>query len=347
MRRTKQKRAAPAKTRTDESFTLRDWDGARAFLEVARRGSLRSAAHALRESVNTVRRQIDEFERDVGLTLLTRHVDGVRVTEEGAQLLAAARRMEMASFDIARMRHRDVSLKGEVRLSVTEGLGSFWLVPQLARFGTSHPKLLVNMICTMNPADVLRLESDIGIQLSRPTAPDLRILRLGTMHTMPFAARRYLDTHGCPKTVAEFGKHRMVLQDVDQINSEAKFHRLFPSAQIADIASFRTNVSSAHYFAISCGAGIGVLPTYAGGISERIVPVDIDGIRFAYDVWLAYHPDAARIPRVRRTIDWLIDAFSPKIYPWFAKEFIHPRDLPREAGGISLSSLYEGYDCFL
>ena len=40
----------------------------------------------LGQSVNLLRRRIDELERQLGTTLLTRHVDGVRTTTEGDQI---------------------------------------------------------------------------------------------------------------------------------------------------------------------------------------------------------------------------------------------------------------------
>ena len=328
----------------DEVPHLRDWQSARVFLEVARSGSFRAAAQALRESVNTVRRRIDEFERESGTTLFTRHVDGVRLTEEGAALLDAAKRMEQASFDLARLRNPVSALEGEVRLSVTEGLGTFWLTPHLIRYARAHPKLLIELKCEMQPADVLRLESDIAVQITRPTVKDLHMVKLGAMHAMPFAAKRYLDLYGVPKTLADLAGRHIVLQVAEQLNAVAHLERLFPGVSQLGLVPFRTNVSSAHYFAVFCGAGVGVLPTYASVISDQVVPVDIDAMRFHHDIWLAYHPDAVRLPRVRATIDWLIEMFSPKKYPWFANEFIHPRDLPQRVAGLSLFSLFEGLE---
>jgi hypothetical protein len=47
---------------------LTDRDAARVFIEVARRGSLRSAAERLEFSIDSVRRRIDDFQ--IGATLL-------------------------------------------------------------------------------------------------------------------------------------------------------------------------------------------------------------------------------------------------------------------------------------
>lgn len=323
---------------------LRRWDGALAFLEVVRCGSFRSASHTLNISANTLRRQIDTFERDIAITLLTRHVDGVRLTAEGELLIEAVKRMETASLEIARVRNFGVSMHGEVRISITEGLGTFWAAPRLVEFQRAYPGLLIDMRCAMHPADVLRLETDIAIQITPPTPKDLRVVKIGRMHAMPFASPAYLDAFGCPKTIDELRRHRLVLQVADQITTTEEFQRLLPNTPQVGAVTFRTNVSSTHYWVIARGAGIGMLPNYAEVLGGKVVPVDIDGVRIAHDIWLAYHPDAARIGRVRRVIDWLIAAFSPKKYPWFGDEFIHPRDLPATVGGTPLPSLFEGFE---
>jgi hypothetical protein len=51
--------------------SLTDWEAARIFLEVARRGSVRSAAERLNLSINFVRRRVGDFERQIGAALLT------------------------------------------------------------------------------------------------------------------------------------------------------------------------------------------------------------------------------------------------------------------------------------
>jgi len=294
-------------------------------------------------SINAVRRRINELEHQLGFAILTRHVDGVRTTSEGDTILAAAKQMEAASFGVVRARDRATpALSGEVKLAVTEGLGTFWIAPRLVEFQRVYPKLLVDLNCAMRSADVLRLEADASVQLTKPTNPDLKMVKLGRLHTMPFAGQSYIDTYGLPKTAEEGLNHRIVLQVADQTASQEIYDRLFPGIPQPGFVAMRTNVSTAHVWAVAKGAGIGVLPTYVHAIAARIVPVDV-GPKFHFDIWLTYHADAARISRVRRMIDWLIDAFDPKRFPWFRDEFIHPRDLPREYRGAPITNLFEGF----
>jgi hypothetical protein len=56
-----------------------------------------------------------------------------------------------------------------------------------------------------------------------------------------------------------------------------------------------------------------------------VIPIDI-GHHYPFDIWLSYHADAAKLPRVRRMIDWTIEAFNPQANPWFADDFVHPKE---------------------
>ena len=321
-----------------------DWETVRIFLEVLRSGSFRAASDKLGHSINALRRKVDELEHTLGVILLTRHVDGVRATAEGEKIYGAALRMEAASFDLLQARNsvkKDV--EGEVRLAVTEGLGTFWLAPRLVEFQRANPKLMVHLNCAMKSADVLRLEADVSIQLERPQAPDLRMAKIGRMHAMFFASKSYLDTYGYPKSVADLKDHRLVLQSDGRKRSQDLYDQLFPGVSPIGLVSLRSNVASAHYWSIAKGAGIGMLATYAQALGAQLVPLDI-GVVHPIDIWMAYHPDAKRIARVKRTIDWIVQSFDPQNFPWFRDEFIHPNELAKEyRGDLLVNSLFAGY----
>lgn len=320
-----------------------DWESIRLFLEIARRGSFRSASESLGISINVLRRKIDELEKELGLKLLTRHVDGVRVTSEAARIFSTAEQMEQAAFGLLRARDQAAPLlAGEVRIAITEGLGTFWLTPRLIEFQRAYPHLQINLSCAMRSADVLRAEADVAIQLSMPTSPDLKVIKLGCLHIMPFAGLSYIDTYGLPKTEEEFVNHKIVLQSSDQTATSELYSKWFSHIPQTGFVTMLNNVSSANYWAVAKGAGIGWLPTYAAAIGARIVPVDA-GYRHSFDILLAFHPDANKIPRIRRVIDWLVDAFAPSRFPWFRDEFIHPDRLQDLYTGGPLVNMFEGF----
>ena len=301
------------------------WDDLRVFVVAARRLSFRKAATALRTGTTTVVRRIDRLEETFGFRLFDRLPAGLSLTAEGRAVYGSAEKMELASHSLRAHLDQDLTTRGTVRCSVTEGLGTAWILPQLAQFCRTHPTTVVDLRCAMEVADVLHMEADVAVQLQRPGRADAKVVRLGRMHLYPFASQRYIDLYGLPKSADEIKQHRLIDQKAPQVE-ENVIPRLFKMPSIEGIVTFRTNTSTAHAYAIDLGMGIGGLPTYVMALGTDLVPVDI-GVRHAVDIWMTYHPDARSVRRVSTFIDWLRSLFDAKRYPWFGDEFIHPRDL--------------------
>jgi DNA-binding transcriptional LysR family regulator len=301
------------------------WDDLRVFMVAARTLSFRKAATALRTGTTTVHRRIERLEEIFEFRLFDRMPEGLALTAEGRAVYAGAQKMELASHSLRAHLDQDLTTRGMVRCSVTEGIGTAWILPQLAQFCRTHPTTIVDLRCAMEVADVLHMEADVAVQLQRPGRADAKAVKLGRLHLYPFASKRYIELYGLPKSAEEVGQHRIIDQKAPQVE-ENVIPRLLNIPSIEGIVAFRTNTSTAHAYAIDLGMGIGALPTYVAALGTDLVPVDI-GVRHQLDIWMTYHPDARSVRRVSVFIDWLRTLFDPRRYPWFADDFIHPRDL--------------------
>jgi len=299
-----------------------DWDDLRIFVVAAREGSLRKAATVLRISSSTIVRRIERLESLLGVGLFSRVPEGVTLTAEGQRILQSAQEMERASHSLRRFLDPDLTARGIVRIAVSEGLGTYWILPHLAAFNRQHPFTVVDMRTTMDYADVLRMRADFAVQLTRPTAPDVIATKLGRLHIYPFAARRYLDEYGHPENKEALKRHRLVDQTSPMLD-EGMIPMVLGLTSVEGVIAMRTNASSAHYEAVAQGIGIGALPTYAVVLGADLVPIDVD-LRHEVDIWLTYHPDMRSIPRVSLMIDWMKSLFDQAQYPWFSDEFVHP-----------------------
>ena len=236
--------------------------------------------------------------------------------------------MEEASFGLDRaLNQATPALNGEVRIAVTEGLGTFWLAPRLVEFQRVYPGLLVDLKCEMRSADVLRLEADVAVQLEEPDNPDLKRIKIGRLHIMPFVSPSYVEIYGMPK---DRGRHPAKPSHRDSgcrtDPSGKEMYDKYAGREQLGFVAMRNNVCTAHLWSIAKGAGIGWLPTYVPALGDPLIPLDI-GVKFELDIWLAYHPDAKKIPRVKQLIDWTVQSFDGRKYPWFRDEFVHPNDL--------------------
>jgi DNA-binding transcriptional LysR family regulator len=308
-------------------FERISWDDLRVFVVAARTMSFRRAATVLRTSTSTVLRRVERLEADFEFRLFDRLPEGLFLTAEGRAVFTAAQKMEVASHSLRGQLDNDLTTRGMVRCSVTEGLGTSWILPKLAQFCRTHPTTIVDLRCAMEVADVLHMEADVAVQLQRPDRPDVKAVRVGRMHIYPFVSKTYADLYGIPRSVADIKRHRLIDQKAPQVE-ENVIPRLLNLPSIEGIVAFRTNTSTAHAHAIDLGMGIGGLPTYIVALGTDLIPVDL-GVRHEIDIWMTYHPDVRSVRRVSVFIDWLRSLFDGKRYPWFADTFIHPNDLLR------------------
>jgi DNA-binding transcriptional LysR family regulator len=320
-----------------------DWNSARVFLDVARSGSFRRAAERLGHPVNHVRRQVEKLERQLGCKLLLRNYQGTHLTAAGQRVLSAAEQMEFASRSILGTVRRGHAVEGEVRVAVTDGLGTFWLTPRLVEFQRAYPKLLIDLQCELRFANVSRLEADIAIQLERPTSPDVKAVKLGRQFISLFASPSYINTYGCPSSMNELiERHRIVLLQAEQGRGQQYYDELFRGKPQPGFVAMRTNTSSTNYWAISSGIGLGWLPTYVAAFGGGVVPIDV-GPRMPFDIWLTYHPEAGDLPAVRTVIKWLIETFDAQKFPWFRDEFIPSHELFRHYRGKPLVNFFSRF----
>src|ERR1700742_3553400 len=98
------------------------WDDLRVFVVVARTLSFRKAATALRTSSSTVVRRMERLEEAFEFRLFDRLPDGVTLTSEGRSVYQSAQEMERVSHTLRAHLDQDLTTRGIVRCSVTEGL---------------------------------------------------------------------------------------------------------------------------------------------------------------------------------------------------------------------------------
>lgn len=319
-----------------------NWEYVRLLMEVARAGSFRTASEATGVSSNTLRRRVESLEAALGHILLARLPNGVSLTKEGKEVVRIAERIREEAHGLERLAKPDAKgLSGIVKVAVTEGLGTFWIIPRLVDFQQRYSQVTVDLWCDMRIADVSAHQADISVQLEKPTDQSLVVTRLGYLHLVLFASDEYLRLHGAPTRVEDLSAYHFVEQIAPQIPDQM-LNSVVPNKDNQHFVTFRANTSTAHAYAISRGAGIGLLPTYTRAITRRVRPINVE-FRLRRDIWLTYHPKVKDVKRVRAVIKWLRESFDPNRYPWFKEEFIPPDKLETDFIKDNVIYLFEGF----
>lgn len=319
------------------------WDDLKAFYMVVVSQSFRTAAKNMSLSLNAIRNRVDSLEGTFGEILLIRHPKGIEPTQKGLRLFEVIKRMVEASKDLnGHLFNTDQEVSGNVSISVSEGLGSFWLMPRIRHLRQAYPKLKVRLHCDMRMPDLTVHEADVSIQLERPEHPDLIIQTLGYLHLMPYVSRGYLEQYGEPK-IPLSAPHGFVDQIAPQVRNDL-LDNYMDANERSPFTVVQTNTSSSHYYAIANGLGIGILPTYSRAVTRKVIPIDLGFPPLRREIYLAYHPQARRVKKMDVVLDWIRDAFDAKKYPWFREDFIHPTELEESLEQDNVVKLFESFE---
>lgn len=303
------------------------WDDINLIASVAAFESLRQAAKALGINASTLVRHMERLETALGTMIFDRHPQGFVLNEAGLVVADIARDMQRQFFRLTDVASKDQNPSGHVRIAITEGLGTFWVAPRIARFAVDNPDIIINLESSMELRNPLRNEADIAIQFRKPDNPDLIVARLCHMHIYPFASLAYIENHGIPLSGQSARSHRIVIQEASQFSNDV-IEDFLRAKKLQSSVAFITNSSISHLYAVERGLGIGGLPTFSLAMGAGLVPIDIN-LQHSMEVWISYRRDMRRLKRVSIVIEWLRQIFSPQRYPWFSSTFMHPADIMR------------------
>ncbi len=301
------------------------WDDIGLIAAIADFSSLRQAAKSLDLNVSTLVRHVERLEKSLGTTIVDRLPQGFQLNAAGQIIAGIAKDMQRHFLRLQDVAGSDLHAQGQVRIAITEGLGTFWIAPRLPQFAQDNPDILINMDCSMELRNLLRNEADIAIQFRKPDNPDLVVSKLCTLHIYPFASLRYIEKHGLPSLGDRAARHQIVFQESEQLANDA-ITAFLGKNRIDRNISFITNSSIAHLYAIESGLGIGGLPSFALAMGARLVPIDVD-FHHSVEIWISYRKEMRRIKRMSVVIDWLRQIFNPHRFPWFSPNFMHPADV--------------------
>jgi DNA-binding transcriptional LysR family regulator len=294
--------------------TTASWDHYRSFLAVLQEGSLSGAARALGLRQPTIGRHIDALEASLSAPLFTRARDGLTPTEAALELRPLAE--TMASMAEAMVRTASAppgDVRGSVRISASDMIGSEVLPPILAKLRRAYPKLAVELVLSNRVDDLLRQEADIAVRMMRPQQGALLARRVGVIELGFFARADYLDRYGTPKTLADLRDHAVI--GFDRENAFIRSLRDRGLTLKREQFALRTDSDIAHFACIRAGVGIGICQVGLARRHADLVRVLPKAFPYPLETWVAMHEDLRPAQRCRVTFDALVEGLNDYIKP--------------------------------
>ena len=280
-----------------------NWEDARYFLTVARAGQLGKAAEQLGISVMTLSRHLNQLQRRVGATLLTRHSKGMQLTDEGSRLVDYLERAEAeieASGSI--FEQQGMSVSGTVRVAAPEGFALKVLTPQLGRLFDRHPDVVVEIVPQTPGFSLSRREADIAVMVGRPEESRLQFESLGTYGLGLYASDEYCQRYGVPGSIDALGEHRLIGYVEDLLfSARLNLARTVWNDWQSNLAIYSP---IGQVEAVRSGLGIGVLHEFLLKDLPPLVAV-LPELRLSREFFLVFHPTTERIPRIQAVLELL------------------------------------------
>ena len=286
-----------------------DWERLRAFLAVLREGSLSAASRLLRVAQPTIRRRVEELEREHGIVLFTRSPAGLTPTPIGRELGRHAQAMASAAEAFSRAASAEAdAASGAVRITASEVIGVEVLPPILAGLRAAHPGLVIELGLSNRSEDLLAREADVAVRMVRPLQQALVAKRVGVVRLGLHAHRAYLEARAVPTSLADLKGHDLIGFEHETVGVRALRGRGLSFAR-EDFA-FRTDSDLGQLAAIRAGVGVGVCQTGLARRDPDLVHLLPDTFGFDLETWVVAHEDMRHVRRVGLAFDALVDGLS-------------------------------------
>jgi DNA-binding transcriptional LysR family regulator len=271
-------------------------------------GTLSAAAKTRGVAVSTVSRRIAALEAALGLALVDRRTDGVRLSREGLAIAEAAAPLAEQMHRVERVAEslRQGVKTVPLRISATEFVISDVLAPALGRLWAMGADFPVHL---QSQADVVSLagrDADLAIRMVRPDGASLYARRLADIRLGLFAAPEYLA--GRDPAAIDLGAERLLIYDdsYGRLPELAWVQRHGLSRAVA----MRTASTRGLLAAALGGGGIAMCPVpfalRAGSLVEIPPPSPLP----SRQPWLIVHRDLRRHSGIRLVQKWVVEAFA-------------------------------------
>jgi DNA-binding transcriptional LysR family regulator len=304
------------------------WGELRVFLAVAKAKSFNRAADLLNTSQPTVSRQVKRLQDMMGSQLFVPTQHGVKLTAKGQALAQALTSLDHSLFALTNdLKAEAQQAEGIVRISITDGLNTFFVAPAISAFGAKHPKIRLHLKSLANVISLRENQTDMMIGFGPIEARDITYRRLGQLHFVPVVAKSYIQRYGIP-TRANLAQH-LFLQSEFYAAKKGLWNGWNTAVGQGRIVHSCDN-SMAYGMLVKAGLGIGLLGSYTV-LEPDAVPLDLD-VKVSLPLYALALTERLNARPVSLVFDWLCEIFWPA-NPWFNPEFrLNPPSTRFDAG---------------
>jgi DNA-binding transcriptional LysR family regulator len=289
------------------------------FVGVIDAGSFVGAAHALDLSKPAVSRHVGELEARLGVRLLQRTTRKLSLTDEGEVFYARCKELLAQVDEVeAEVTLRSGQALGQLKLSVPVTFGEMHLAPLWPTFMARHPKVTLDVSLSDRTVDLVDEGFDAAVRIARLPSSSLVSRRLASTRMVLCASPTYLARHGTPEHPDELARHAVLAYTLLSMGEHWEFTGPDGPLTARVHAGFRSNSGDTCRKAALQHMGIILQPAFLIGEDLRtgaLLEVLPQYRSVELGIYVLYPTRKHVAPKLRRLIDFLVDAFRTRPWP--------------------------------
>jgi DNA-binding transcriptional LysR family regulator len=285
-----------------------------AFAKIVHSGSFTRAADVLGTHKARLSRVVGQMEHELGVRLLERSTRSLSLTEVGREFHERALAI-LAAVDDARRAVQQTRVEpiGTLRLSCGVEFGMLAVGRWIERYLALYPHMKVDAEITGRVVDLVHEGFDLAIRVGPLPASSLAARRLGALTYALYAAPRYLERRGPPRSPQDLSSHELLVFSAGRPRTSWQLRAGREAITIPLQPRMRASNTFVIRDAAAAGLGVAVLPRLIGD------PLVADGrLRTVLDGWSPPEVPVSAVfasarflaPKVRAFVSLATEAFA-------------------------------------
>lgn len=288
------------------------------FVQAADRGSFAAAARNLGISAAAVGKNVAGLESALGVRLMNHTTRSLQLTSEGEAFVERARiAIDALDAAIDAVAAQRAEASGRVRISTSTAFGHGYLMPLLPALQARHPALTVEIDFDDRRVDLVQDGYDLALRGGVIEDSSLISRPICDLVTVLVAAPEYLRQYGIPKNPSDLARHRLIsVRFLNGQTSRWSFKTTDGGVEefVPENPALTVSAPEASVEAALLGMGIAQVGVHHAWKSLKAgqLKVILSGQHHAgrRGLVLQYPHRALVAPRVRVTVDFLLDALA-------------------------------------
>lgn len=259
--------------------TAIDLNAIRVFIAVVNGNSFSAAAKMLGITKSTVSRSIAYLEEHTGSQLFYRTTRKLELTSPGRALYANCRE-GYATLDQGLRSSLDLSrqLKGLIRVTSVEDLGTHLVVPAIAKFCELYPQVRFDLMFTLDVVDLVQSSVDLAVRVGETKQQSHLARKVGLVKFILVASPRYLERNKQGITVEDLPTLDVMMLSPSHVDTGLVLVKHREKRKLALTAKFQSGSSQALLDLAILSQGVALLPSFLcreslkRGLLEEVCP---------------------------------------------------------------------------